>query len=443
LKIKVLIVILFTSTSLSFVLAGCGGGGGSGGGSAFQLSAIAIGPSQVDLSWESAPGPVSGYWVYRDGKPIHNTILYGTSISDRDTIPNTRYCYLVKAVTFPVGVTGQSNTACVEPPGVATGWNISTLVRKGTLGGRPAIAIDSLDNIHIAYVDTGIQYFTNKSGDWVVSTIESNIDVYHNDYSIAVDSSNNVHIIYKDSTNNIFKYSTNESGTWIYSNIDGNGGANCSMAIDSSDKVHISSVGWPAEYFYTTNMSGSWTSEFIMGYSGANPGPTFIAVDSMSNPHISFTLQGADTGYLYYATNSSGSWVESIIDNSAIGHSASSITIDASDRIYISYSKGQPFQLSIAYYDLSSWSISSIESQEWVGGDTSIAIDKTDKLHISYCDFNDLKYATDVSGSWRTYFIDSVGDVGLYNSIAIDSFGKPYIVYYDDTNGSIKLASKE
>ena len=181
----------------------------------------------------------------------------------------------------------------------------------------------------------------------------------------------------------------------------------------------------------------------IMGFSSGTPGPTSIAVDSTNNPHISFTLQGADTGYLYYATNSSGSWTVSVIDNSAIGRSASSITVDASDRIYISYSKSQPFELSIAYYDLSNWSISSIESQDWVGGDTSIASDKADRLHIGYCDFNDLKYATNVSGSWLTYSIDSIGDVGLYNSIAVDSFGKARIVYYDATNEVIKLASKE
>jgi len=440
-KIRFLILMLFTLIPFAFALGGCGGGGDSGGSSSFGLSAIASGPSQVDLSWESAPGSVSGYWVYRDGNPIHDTILNGTSISDRDTIPNTKYCYIVKAVTFPVGVTGQSNMACVETPGLASGWKLSTLVGQGNLGGRPAIAIDSLDNIHIAYVDTGIKYLTNKSGVWMVSTIEDNVDVYKN-YSIALDSSDNVHIIYNDSTNNIFNYATNESGTWTYYKID-SPGSDCSIAIDSSDKVHISSIGWPANYFYTTNTSGSWMTTFIMGYSGATPGPTSIAVDSTNTPHISFTLQGADTGYLYYATNASGLWTESIIANSAIGNSASSIIVDATNRIYISYSKSQPFQLSIAYYDLNNWSISSIEDQDWIGGDTSIARDKADGLHIGYCDFNDLKYATNVSGSWSTYFIDSVGDVGSYNSIAVDSFGKAHIVYYDSTNKVIKLASKD
>ena len=177
-KRKFLILILFLFISFSLVFGGCGGGCSSGDNSSFSLSAIAISPSQVDLSWEPAPGLVSGYWVYRDGNPIHDTILYETSISDGDTIPNTEHCYLVKAVAFPVGITGQSNTACVRTPGLAPGWKVSILSEQGSLGGRPAIAIDSMDNIHIAYLDNGINYLTNKSGAWLVASIEDNVDVY-------------------------------------------------------------------------------------------------------------------------------------------------------------------------------------------------------------------------------------------------------------------------
>ncbi|MBI4689418.1 MAG: hypothetical protein HY754_03995 [Nitrospirae bacterium] len=51
------------------------------------------------------------------------------------------------------------------------------------------------------------------------------------------------------------------------------------------------------------------------------------------------------------------------------------------------------------------WTISTIDSQGYVGYYNSIAIDSNNKVHISYYDdTNDnLKYVTNSSGSWHGY----------------------------------------
>ncbi|TVL99665.1 MAG: hypothetical protein CV087_17085 [Candidatus Brocadia sp. WS118] len=57
-----------------------------------------------------------------------------------------------------------------------------------------------------------------------------------------------------------------------------------------------------------------------------------------------------------------------------------------------------------------------------VGSYSSMAIDSSGKLHISYYDATnlDLKYATNASGSWVTTTVDSAGKVGKYTAVALD-----------------------
>lgn len=86
-----------------------------------------------------------------------------------------------------------------------------------------------------------------------------------------------------------------------------------------------------------------------------------------------------------------------------------------------------------------------IERADWygdVGLYTSIAVNSFNKPYISYYDYSnhDLKYAYRDGGWWHKAWVDKVGDVGLYTSIALDSGNIPHISYYDLTNGDLKYA---
>jgi hypothetical protein len=86
----------------------------------------------------------------------------------------------------------------------------------------------------------------------------------------------------------------------------------------------------------------------------------------------------------------------------------------------------------------SGWIFTEIDS---TGGEpTAISIDSAGSLHVCYYDYtnDDLKYATNFSGSWTTMTLDSSGDVGNYCDIAIDSNDRLHISYYDATNGDLK-----
>lgn len=95
--------------------------------------------------------------------------------------------------------------------------------------------------------------------------------------------------------------------------------------------------------------------------------------------------------------------------------------------------------------DAEGWYIYTIDSEDVVGEYTSIAVDSNDKVHIGYYYYGwygsggDLKYATNSSGSWKMFTVDSEDYVGEYTSVALDSNDKVHISY----NGSIKYATNK
>jgi hypothetical protein len=56
-------------------------------------------------------------------------------------------------------------------------------------------------------------------------------------------------------------------------------------------------------------------------------------------------------------------------------------------------------------------------------------------LRIAHC--NDANCA---GGNESIATVDQPGNVGLYTSLELDSTGKPVIIYYDATNGDLKVA---
>lgn len=251
---------------------------------------------------------------------------------------------------------------------------------------------------------------------WSISSLAQNASMFNPHSIIAIDSSNNVHIIYTNSGGNT-SYLTNSSGAWLSSSIaNGSCGA---MILDSNSKIHIACAG-----VYITNSSGSWTTDTIDGFSSE----TSIAVDSKGKVHIVYRSVTSDVQYYYqyavkYATNVSGTWeYTSIYSNRGI---FPAIAIDSNDKVHIIYWDSQA-NLVYATNTSGSWTnitIDSLSSFSYVSAASapSIAIDSRNNIHIAYGG----KYLTNASGSWQKT------DLGAsdYNcSIALDSNDKVHLI---------------
>ncbi|MEN8262450.1 MAG: hypothetical protein ABFR82_03210 [Nitrospirota bacterium] len=210
------------------------------------------------------------------------------------------------------------------------------------------------------------------------------------------------------------------------------------IAIDGSGNPHI--AYGEDHLYYAYHDGSSWNYETVDSSSGTGQ-YTSIAIDSSDNVHISY--YDWSNGNLMYATNASGSWSISTVDSSADVGVNSSIALDALDKVHISYYDWDNVKLKYATNTAGSWAITTVDSSADVGLYSSIAMDSLGNAHISYNDYDngDLKYTTNASGSWVTGTVDSAGTVGLYTSIDIDTSGNAHISYYDWDNGDLEYAT--
>ena len=351
------------------------------------------------------------------------------------------YYYYVTAVI------GNYESAVSSYVFATTGWHTETLVSlpsevlyNEVLYANPAIAVGSSGNIHIFYVnlvssyDSGWgttdhyfgSYLSNASGTWVSVPVASPWGI---DANIAVDSLETVHISYMKSGSGAV-HAIYTAGSWSSEVIDSLGAGISSFVLDSTNKPHIAytagyydngTAAWVYELRYATKTSGTWTSSTVPVPEGCG-GDLSLAVDKNGVAHIAFSCYG-----VFYATNQGGTWAISTIEKDYSYEP--SIAVDSNGKVHIAYDGH--WQLKYAHNMLGTWTVDVIDEKQPYN--ISLGLNAAGKAHISYASENPsrLQYATNLSGTWNICSIDAVPSAAYSrNSIALDSQGKVYIVYY-------------
>ena len=343
-----------------------------------------------------------------------------------------------------------------------TQWRYETVDDNGLTGDYASLVLDAAGYPHIIYRHCGyygsspfdycsindLRYTWYDGTEWHREVIDTR-EVADGGASLKLDSAGRPHVSFGG--NGLF-YGWRDAMGWHTETVDSTETQFVSLALDDQDLPHISyfDFGGSRSLKYAWNDGVGWHSEIVDVYAGAY---TSIALDLAGHPHISYFDE--DSRALKYARNDSTGWQVETVDNAGYVGEYTSLALDAAGHPHISYRDVSADGLKYAWHDGSDWHIESVPtgSDGNVGWYTSLALDVEGRPHIIHLDHfdyiddnylsqygDDLLYTWRDETNWHSEILDSEGNVGAFNSLALDQDDRPHIGFYDTRNYDLKYA---
>ncbi|MFC1609696.1 hypothetical protein ACFL6C_01940 [Myxococcota bacterium] len=314
-------------------------------------------------------------------------------------------------------------------------WLKDTVDTNVAGGTYTSLLLDTAGALHVAYVvawwtgfewsDGELRYATNVSGAWTWETVETQL-VRGISPSIVMSTTGTVHISYLDWTTGELRLLTKEDPGWDGIVIHDQVEYYSTLRLDSDGRFHLAYRQGPpttGHLWYATNRSGQWIRTMVDEEENTGSFAS-MALDARGSAHISYYAVGPQA--MRYATNVTGSWEVTTVDAVSPTGFFTSLAVDGEGIVHISYQSHQPYQLHHAMLEEGLWSIETVDATSVGVSDTSIALDEEGAPHIAYQAFRsaligELRCATNRDAGWTVEVADAVGSTGFFPSMVIQN----------------------
>ena len=375
-------------------------------------------------------------------------------------------------------------------------WSITEVVSTESTSYSvfPSIAVDTLGNVHIAWMDvtdytsSGIDHdifykrWDASSSSWTTTEVVSTESTGDSEFpSLAVDTSGNVHIAWHDRTNYagaesdwdiFYKCWDASTYTWTTTEVVSTESTEesswLSLAIDTSGNVHIAwedvtdyaGASWDWDIFYkrwNASTSAWTTTEVVSTESTEDSYSPSLAVDTLGNVHITwhdytdYASSGTDADIFYKRwDDSSSTWTttEVVSTESTGGSWNPSLAVDTAGNVHIAWDAPDIFY-KCRDAATSTWTTTEVVSTESTSSShyPSLAVDSAGSVHVAWQDITDYAGAgTDpdifykrwdaATSIWTTTEVvstESTSDIET-TSLAVDTSGYVHIAWDDLTD---------
>lgn len=366
-------------------------------------------------------------------------------------------------------------------------WSFET-PDPGSFPAQTSMVIDAQDTPHIAYATSsvGLKYANRAGGSWEVEPVAAGGSDY---VSLKLDAQGTPHIGYHDASDGTLKYGVRKSGIWTVETVDtpvslGDIGQFASLALDDLGHPHLSyydadnqDLKYADAYVTLASPEGGerWSagSQQTVRWIGLGAVSIALSPDGGAGYQTvlpSATGESAVINVPAWTTSSARARITLLAEPTFVSDSPGTFTIGPAPRgdLFVSETvdtlgnQGSRSRLALdpdgtryMFYRTSDGNLRYatgaadgtwlVEAVGATGIPGEMKRDFGGVTHISFWDDTneDLRYGTrSPAGVWTVETVDSLGNVGAYNSMAVDSKGNPHISYYDGTNLDLKVATK-
>lgn len=332
-------------------------------------------------------------------------------------------------------------------------WQGAEVDRAGRVGEYASLALDAAGILHVSYYDVEgghLKHAYRAAATWLSETVDDapGAGFYT---SLALDGSGAGHISYQDGYALALKYAFQTPAGWQIATVDAGGevGAHTSIAVDAAGRPHISYYDATAQAVkYATRGETGWTVETVERV--GPPTSTALALDAAGAAHIAYSA-GEAAGALRYAVRGEDGWEIETADAAGDMGGRIGLALDAQAAAYISYYDFAGHRVLLAHREAAGWTTEVVAVG--VGeSHTALALDRNAAPAVAFYDSaaGDLKFArrpvssrrgaAAVAAGWDIVTVYDQGDVGAYPSLQFDAAGRPWISFYDATNGDLLIA---
>ncbi|MGB8251768.1 MAG: hypothetical protein WCF08_01020, partial [Anaerolineaceae bacterium] len=341
-------------------------------------------------------------------------------------------------------------------------WTLETIDPSSGVGGNASLVLDTSGNPYIGYFDHRQRELKfagkdpNNSSQWYYETVDPGSS---GDFlAIALDTSGQPHIAYFAASGLRHAWRSCSGSapsvvcTWtieyILSAVNPN---NISLAIDTTDKIHISYYGGTTgklEYVTrvadATGTCGPGPNNYRCDIvdSGTNPGSSGTSIALYADqPRIAYGIYGIGTKFAYY---DGSSWHTADADPNYGGTPALVLTSTGLPHIVFSALSGVVKLASGSTTIGGTWTYSDVTGSTDAAGSAAAINSTGDVCEVYYQNYTgNMNYSCQSSGVWQTLVaFDHANDVGTHSSLALDGSGKPHISYYDASLRNPKYAMR-
>jgi hypothetical protein len=315
-------------------------------------------------------------------------------------------------------------------------WQVSTPVMLETFGKRNALALDAVDTAHLLYhkYEAGELYWASGSGGDLETELLGDAPFIGLEIALAVDTLGRPHAAFVNAEANQLLAGLRQGDVWSLEPI-AVGGTQLSMAVDGSNQPHLALIQ-DQVLTYWTKTGDDWVSEPVAEV-GTSMVKAWLALDSLDRAHIAYSdMDGA----FITSRQEENSWTKEPVPFETIER----FVWGADDQPYILYSEEHweyygryPMvfvSLWFAERNDEDWSVEWLwEEGSWYDS-AELAVDKNNQVHVAFRSvYGDIIYLQrENDGLWQMEDVAWPGN-GIV-SMAIGQDGQPRLLSEDGSS---------